>query len=465
VLPFRAIGDGLSHPLAQRYPNLAAAQLDYPHASALDDELDWAAIQGAINQVASKRAVGGKVVLAANRRYLLNRTLRVLPRLILEGGGASTTLIYTGAGTALEADLGTGRMTNWNMAIKDLTLRARGGTRGIALRDVADVDLINVAIFGRLGDGEPATGFTEACLYFGASPPPQGATIVVRIRNSFFQLCRGDGIRAGEANAINQISIQQTRIQGNRGWGVHFQVQARALDIQGSDLEGNAAGQVRLAGVLGLHFAGNYLESEASMIELTGDVETRGVVIEGNHMQGAGMGVTPTAIRLGGGRFPAEGVVIKGNWIASVTHALDLRRAEGVEAGPNSFTRITAPVAPTIGPGTRNVTGIPLPPQPIQKSQTTIRPWGGLTLLDVRAPERLTLTATPTLADGLDYQELRLLNIGPQSIVLQDQRILPKSNLRLAAPQVTLDPQHSISLVYQRDSGVWVQVTPVVGSP
>jgi hypothetical protein len=70
------------------------------------------------------------------------------------------------------------------------------------------------------------------------------------------------------ANAINQIAIHQTRIQGNQGWGINFQVQARGLDIQGSDLEGNGVGQVRLAGALGLHLAANYFERLPTMIVL-----------------------------------------------------------------------------------------------------------------------------------------------------------------------------------------------------
>jgi hypothetical protein len=460
--PFQAVGDGTSRPLAQRYSTLAAAQADYPHATALTDELDWAAIQGAINRATATGTLGGKVVLAANRRYLLNRTLQAPPRLTLEGAGSNSTLVYTGTGTALEADPGTGRVANWHLVLQNFTLRAKTGTRGIALRDVADVDISNVAVFGQAAAGEPITGFTEACLYLGASRPPHGATIVVRIRNAFFQQCKGDGIRASEANAINQIAIHQTRIQGNQGWGINFQVQARALDIQGSDLEGNAVGQLRLAGVLGLHLAGNYFESLPTMINLTGGVETRGVVIEGNHLQGGGAGVTPAAITLGGGAFPAEGVVIKGNWIAQVTHALELRDARGVDAGANSFTGVTTPVAPTVGPQTRGVTGLPLPPQPIERAPTSIHPWGDLVLLDNRTRGPITLTATPTIPNGLEQQVIRLLNIGSQDITLQDQGALAKSNLRLTAAQLTLRPRASVQLVYLSSAGAWVQIGPLV---
>ena len=54
---YGAIGDNASHPLSSLlkadgtplYPTLAAAQVRYPHATSLADEVDWCAIQGAIN--------------------------------------------------------------------------------------------------------------------------------------------------------------------------------------------------------------------------------------------------------------------------------------------------------------------------------------------------------------------------------------------------------------------------------
>lgn len=42
-------GTGQSYPLKWRYATLPEAQAVYPHADSLDDELDWAAIQGALN--------------------------------------------------------------------------------------------------------------------------------------------------------------------------------------------------------------------------------------------------------------------------------------------------------------------------------------------------------------------------------------------------------------------------------
>jgi hypothetical protein len=54
-----AIGDGELHPLSEYFANLAAAQAAYPHATALTDSRDWAAMQAAINSLAVH--IGGGV--------------------------------------------------------------------------------------------------------------------------------------------------------------------------------------------------------------------------------------------------------------------------------------------------------------------------------------------------------------------------------------------------------------------
>lgn len=53
VADFGYIGDGTLHPLSERYATLGAAQVDYPHAIALTDSIDWAAIQGASDYCAA----------------------------------------------------------------------------------------------------------------------------------------------------------------------------------------------------------------------------------------------------------------------------------------------------------------------------------------------------------------------------------------------------------------------------
>jgi hypothetical protein len=85
-------------------------------------------------------------------------------------------------------------------------------------------------------------------------------------------------------------------------------------------------------------------------------------------------------------------------------------------------------------------------------------------LLDNRTRGPITLTATPTIPNGLEQQMIRLLNMGPQDIALQDQGTLAKSNLRLTAAQLTLRPRASVQLVYLGSVGAWVQIGSVVNA-
>lgn len=49
ILNYGAIGDGESHPLSERYATLAEAQVVYSFADSLTNEIDWCAIQKAVN--------------------------------------------------------------------------------------------------------------------------------------------------------------------------------------------------------------------------------------------------------------------------------------------------------------------------------------------------------------------------------------------------------------------------------
>lgn len=69
-----AVGDGASHPLSNAYATLALAQVTYPHAVALTDEMDWAAAQLAANRA---NTAGGGFVRIPNGNYLGNRPVVV----------------------------------------------------------------------------------------------------------------------------------------------------------------------------------------------------------------------------------------------------------------------------------------------------------------------------------------------------------------------------------------------------
>jgi hypothetical protein len=74
----------------------------------------------------------------------------------------------------------------------------------------------------------------------------------------------------------------------------------------------------------------------------------------------------------------------------------------------------------------------------------------------------LTMTSAPTIPDGTNGQYIRLINIGAQDIVIQDQNTLPASNLRLTGTSITLTPRDSVLLQYISAVGDWVQVGTLV---
>lgn len=64
---YGAIADGASHPLSERYATLAEAQAVYPHAASLTEEIDWAAMQSAVNT--------SRLVFLSVGHYVINKTV------------------------------------------------------------------------------------------------------------------------------------------------------------------------------------------------------------------------------------------------------------------------------------------------------------------------------------------------------------------------------------------------------
>lgn len=84
VLDWGAIGDNTVHLVSEwiipgvrgRYASLSALQADYPHVTSVNDYIDWAAIQGAINWLGANN--GGTAFLPKTQgRYIINRGLKL----------------------------------------------------------------------------------------------------------------------------------------------------------------------------------------------------------------------------------------------------------------------------------------------------------------------------------------------------------------------------------------------------
>ena len=73
-----------------------------------------------------------------------------------------------------------------------------------------------------------------------------------------------------------------------------------------------------------------------------------------------------------------------------------------------------------------------------------------------------TLTVAPTIANGQDGEVVTLVNVGSNTITIQDQGTLANSNLRLTAATVAIGPRDSVTLYYSGDVGDWVQIGGLV---
>lgn len=101
VKDFGAIGDGASHLLSASYASLAAAQVDYPAATSLTDEIDWCAWQAAINAVQVVSGAGSLQVPDGN--YVINRTLVATNSITIRGMARNCAKITkTNAGDILQ---------------------------------------------------------------------------------------------------------------------------------------------------------------------------------------------------------------------------------------------------------------------------------------------------------------------------------------------------------------------------
>jgi hypothetical protein len=70
----------------------------------------------------------------------------------------------------------------------------------------------------------------------------------------------------------------------------------------------------------------------------------------------------------------------------------------------------------------------------------------------------LTMTSTPTLANGQNGERCTLLNVSPQTIVLRDEGTLAGSNLRLGATVRNLGERDVLTLLFVTDVGDWIEL-------
>lgn len=133
VKDYGAIGDGGSHPLSSRYPDLAAAQVDYPFATSLSDEIDWAAFQSAVNQNA------GKGIFVPGGVYVINRAVSITQgSTSVFGSNRLAPIVRTTSATDDIFRIDTGTAPVSGVSIRHLTLDATvAKTDGAGIRVAA----------------------------------------------------------------------------------------------------------------------------------------------------------------------------------------------------------------------------------------------------------------------------------------------------------------------------------------
>jgi Major tropism determinant N-terminal domain len=174
-----------------------------------------------------------------------------------------------------------------------------------------------------------------------------------------------------------------------------------------------------------------------------------------------------------------------GSGAFTLTSLVDFQSAPSVDTGNTATTRKGAEINDVAGAGTvttnigvdiaaltRGATNIGIrnaatrvetpTTQNITAATQAIVANATVKALTVSTVSNPTMTAAPTIADGVDGQIIELLNVDTvDTITLQDQGTLANSNLRLSATTVVLGPRDSLRLRYSATVGDWVQIGQV----
>lgn len=267
---FGAIADGTSHPLSERYATLGEAQAVYPHATALTDEIDWCAIQAAINDL--EAADGGTVKLGPFS-YYVNKTptitwpnvtnLYLGARVYVEGVNHGLTEILANGcnGFNWHTTWGlSGAFWVFGNAVSKMELRqvgAAGSTAGLDIKESA---------FGTFEDLR-INGFADSV---------RGRDVLSTTFRRVFSVATRYGldVRRGSWSHPNAISTRDCNWAGAT-WGVWSEYAANLI-IEGGTVESAGTSQAGAQG--GIRVFENPIEGGVGLI-------ARGVYFEGNKGQ------------------------------------------------------------------------------------------------------------------------------------------------------------------------------------
>jgi hypothetical protein len=251
VKDFGAIGDGLNHPLSERYATLAAAQAVYPHARALSQSVDWAAFQAAHNSLSAPNSHVGGEIFVPSGSYHLSSTWAITKRVWIRGTQAgdqkqtAATILhfpadtdglrfYSSQDSATGTDATTSRVTGIQV---EATARNASGV-GIKCTTAVRIDHCIVRDFKSHGiefHGQTGAGATGICDFW-------------KVANTRILTCGGHGLYHHGNDA--QLGVaEQVEAMANGGWGFYNDSPYTSTYIA-CQASGNASGAYFYSGTM-----------------------------------------------------------------------------------------------------------------------------------------------------------------------------------------------------------------------
>jgi hypothetical protein len=277
---FGAIGDGTSHKLSERFPTLVLAQMKYPFATSLDNEIDRCAIQAAVNSISS---VGGRVYSPIGR-YRIDDTILVDDRITLFGEDKYNTIDDNG--TLLTKPLIANRnygtaFSNKDISIMNMSVYSQGERTvwTVCLQNTNNAILGNAYICENNGTSSPTSKHGYAVIRANGY---SGSMFVTRATNNRFSA------------ATLVVNGTDSYVVKNELWG---NTREAALDLTLSSntmvsLNQIVGGQV-YGGIIvrndtsGLKIIGNYFDGSYWSIDTKWSIYSLGLldrcIIQGNN--------------------------------------------------------------------------------------------------------------------------------------------------------------------------------------
>lgn len=275
---FGAIGDGQFHPLSSRFPTLAAAQAVYPFVERLDQSIDWAGIQAAINSI---EASGGTATIPVGR-FAISDSIQLPSHVTLRGESRNGTIIDNQYHPLAAPQLVNKDPIAFLYAtIRDLTFH--GGTHAIKIRATREV--AGIVIQGVTTNLQSESNITFSSMQ----------TTVIRDCH----LMNGKYGVSVEGFPCNSIHLDNTRLGDHSDASIRL----RGVDgfvmfggsIEGSGAPGRGTIDIETGGAYAnaIHFQNVYFENTHEFLLRSRGAKTvvfRGCKITGTGAAGKGMG-------------------------------------------------------------------------------------------------------------------------------------------------------------------------------